>query len=540
MSAEAASGPVIHFTKEQVHEQLQKIFLCPAFSVSEILRRFLTYIIEETLAGKSNTIKEYTIAVNVLNKPISFKPQHDAIVRIHAGRLRRALNYYYKQQRVDDQIEISVPKGGYVPAFGEMQTIEEAPEPNLRGVYQQFVSDDVTLVIMPFRTFEMDISRQAFADSLGQQLSAEFGRFSDFSVISYYTTQQLSSKNKEIHELAFNFGAQYVVTGNVQFETSRLRVAVQLIDTNTGTQIWSELYHRNYSSANLFEVADNIITSVIAVLGDFNGVIMQQMTRRLTKKKSGKSTVTTLSVYNDFYSRFNEEAFKKTYAAMQRAVDENPLNETAWAFLGELSMLASLFNQTIKEDPLSEVWKCARTALNINPLSQHGHITMGMVNIFLNNKQAAVDTLEYALTLNPNASGLMGMIGCLMIRAGEYNRGFGLINKSIERNKSYPPLFNLFISLYYLKQKEFSLAYQHTEKMGMPELILNIILRICILSQMGRKAEAEILIKTFKEHPLNTTWLSWESMHGFLLDHDLVDQIYKGLKSVKIPLLTVA
>ena len=48
-------------------------------------------------AGRSNTIKEYTIAVNVLNKPVSFKPQHDAIVRIHAGRLRRALNYYYKE-----------------------------------------------------------------------------------------------------------------------------------------------------------------------------------------------------------------------------------------------------------------------------------------------------------------------------------------------------------------------------------------------------------------------------------------------------------
>jgi tetratricopeptide (TPR) repeat protein len=138
---------------------------------------------------------------------------------------------------------------------------------------------------------------------------------------------------------------------------------------------------------------------------------------------------------------------------MQCAVQENPLNETAWAFLGELSLLAFLFNQATKESPLSEAWKCARTALNINPLSQLGHITMGMVNIFLNNKQAGVDTLEYALSLNPNASGLIGMIGCLMMRAGEYSRGIGLINKSIERNKSYPPYFNL-LSVFTISNKK--------------------------------------------------------------------------------------
>ena len=40
-------------------------------------------------------LKEYTIAVNVLDKPTNFKPQDNSIVRIHAGRLRRALNHFY-------------------------------------------------------------------------------------------------------------------------------------------------------------------------------------------------------------------------------------------------------------------------------------------------------------------------------------------------------------------------------------------------------------------------------------------------------------
>jgi hypothetical protein len=134
----------------------------------------------------------------------------------------------------------------------------------------------------------------------------------------------------------------------------------------------------------------------------------------------------------------------------------------------------------------------------------------------------------------------MGVIGCLMIGVGEYYRGIELLRKSIDLNKSYPPFFNLFISLYHFKQKEYSLAYYQTEMMGMPDLGMNIILRGSILSQMGRKTEADALMKTLKEHPINKAWISKEFINRLLLDQDLVDQLHKGFKSSKIPFLTVA
>src|SRR4051812_3340135 len=198
------------YSQEHIHVQIQKIFRCSVFSVSDILRRFLSYIIEETLAGRSNTIKEYTIAVNVLNKPVSFKPQHDAIVRIHAGRLRRALNYYYKEAGLADDIEISVPKGSYVPVFKNKQFELSNQEQDSKPFHLENTPETIRVAVMPFSTFETDISRQAFTDNLGQQLSAELGRFPDISIISYYTTQRLNSRNRDIQQLANQFGAQYV------------------------------------------------------------------------------------------------------------------------------------------------------------------------------------------------------------------------------------------------------------------------------------------------------------------------------------------
>jgi TolB-like protein len=540
MSTTELTNAMSPFSEAQVREQVQKIFLCPAFTVSDILRRFLSYIVSETMQGRSNTIKEYTIAVNVLNKPVSFKPQHDAIVRIHAGRLRRALNYYYKDLGAGDQIEIMVPKGTYVPVFGNLQQLESKEHIEPIPEVHENPTNSVAIAIMPFKSFEKDKSRLAFADSLGQQLSAEFGRFPDFSVLSYYTTQQLSSKNKEIHELASDFGAQYIVTGNVQFEPRRLRVAVQLTDTHNGAQIWTELYHRSYAASGLFEVADDIVTHIIAALGDFNGLIIQQLTKGLTKNKSGKSYSTMLSWYHDFYSTFNKISFKKAYTAMEYAIAQDPLNDVAWAFLGELSLLSILFQQSTKGNPLVQGFKCAHKALKINPLSQHAHITLGMANIFHNNKKAGMDSLEYALALNPNASGISGIIGCLMICVGEYDQGITLIRESVDRNKSFPPFFNLFISLYHFKQKEYALAYELAEKSSISGLVLNAVLLVSILAHMGRKSEAYEMMKSFSGYQINKTWVTREHISRLLLDQDLVDNLYKGLKSAHIPVLTVA
>ena len=526
------------FTEDLIHEQLQKIFLFPAFSVSDILRRFLSYIVQETLAGKSNTIKEYTIAVHVLNKPTSFKPQYDAIVRIHAGRLRRALNYYYNESGTEDKIEISVPKGSYVPVFERMQP--KKPETNPKPSHSNNIFETVNLVVLPFITLETDISRMAFTDGLGQQLSAGLAHFPDFSVTSYFTTRQLSAKKKGNRELSSGFGAQYAITGNVQFENRKLRVAVQLINTQTGAQIWTELYDYTYTISGLFTASDEIIFRIVGALGDFNGLIIRQVSKGLAKNKSGQAYSTFLSHYHDFYFGFNEESFNKAYAAMETAVETNPYHDMAWSFLGQLSLLAVLFKYSTSENPLILCLRCARRALKINPLSHHGYLTLGLAQIFLGNRQESLGALENARRLNPCAAGLLGNTGCLMILAGEYDQGLALLEESMEMNKYFPPLFYLFSSLYWFKHKEYAKAMLEVEKSGMAEEALNILLRISILLKMGRKPEAETLVRSLKGYTLNKAWVSSEFISRFLLDSELVDQLTSGFKSVRLPLLTVA
>jgi len=69
------SETIFPFSVDAVEGQLENIFRDPHFSESAILKRFLSFIVQETILGRANCLKEYTIAVNVLDKPQNFNPQ---------------------------------------------------------------------------------------------------------------------------------------------------------------------------------------------------------------------------------------------------------------------------------------------------------------------------------------------------------------------------------------------------------------------------------------------------------------------------------
>lgn len=102
-----------------IRMQLSKILRSEGFAHAARMRRFLEFVVDETLAGRASQLCEYSIGISVFNRGESFEPGLDPIVRNDARRLRQKLLEYYQgsRDRKSDQVIIDIPKGKYVPAF---------------------------------------------------------------------------------------------------------------------------------------------------------------------------------------------------------------------------------------------------------------------------------------------------------------------------------------------------------------------------------------------------------------------------------------
>ena len=107
----------IEVLPQLVRKQLHQLLEQEELKRSPILAKLLEYVVVSKLEGREDEIKDYTIGVKALGRPPAFNPQIDAVVRIHAGRLRRTLVQYYYGAGKDDLIVITIPKGTYVPTF---------------------------------------------------------------------------------------------------------------------------------------------------------------------------------------------------------------------------------------------------------------------------------------------------------------------------------------------------------------------------------------------------------------------------------------
>ena len=109
-----------------VRAQLERILASEVFSRSQHLRRFLTFIVEQRLAGEGPSIKESVLAHELYGKGTDFDGGTDPVVRVDARRLRDKLREYYEGR--SDPVVISLPKGSYVPAFdAHSSAIHPAP-----------------------------------------------------------------------------------------------------------------------------------------------------------------------------------------------------------------------------------------------------------------------------------------------------------------------------------------------------------------------------------------------------------------------------
>ena len=162
-----------------LREQLQRILASATFQQGDRLKRFLTFIVDEAIAGRRNELKEYVIGVQVFGKEESFDPRTDPIVRVQARRLRAKLVGYYREEGRADEWIVELPKGGYAPTFKRRDT----PVLVRRSIAAALASRN-TIVVSPFADHSAARTLDYFCEGLREEIVHHLARFPNLRILA--------------------------------------------------------------------------------------------------------------------------------------------------------------------------------------------------------------------------------------------------------------------------------------------------------------------------------------------------------------------
>ncbi|MEF3128736.1 hypothetical protein [Rhizobium leguminosarum] len=291
---------------DQVMEQLDRILSSRDFDLPQRARRFLQFIIEETLDGREGYLKAFTIAQAVFGRNASFDAQSDPCVRVEASRIRRELERYYLLEGSQDDIVIAVPKGRYVPSFrmrevsdGQATAPAQKPPPMpmdatftrnaavaLPQSWQWLVTAaTIGAFVLAQAWVWLDAPNPAATTTIPSILVEPFEPISKApaaSTISQGLSYDLVNKLFSLKNIVVKAdGARtprdslYVLQGTVLMDRERLRSSARLVRRSDGAVVWAENYYDDIGKETVFkiqsDVAGSIATSVarpLAVIGE--------------------------------------------------------------------------------------------------------------------------------------------------------------------------------------------------------------------------------------------------------------------------------
>src|SRR5882762_5657155 len=141
--------------------------------------------------------------------------------------------------------------------------------------------DGFWVAVLPFKVRDEDPAVETLAEGLSEEIVTGLSRFRYLSVVTGTSAARLKGETEA--ERA-KLGTRYVLEGSIRKGGSAIRVSAQLVDTETGAQLWSETYNRDLQTSTIFAVQDDVAGRIVATVADSYGVLVHSMRAAIRKK----------------------------------------------------------------------------------------------------------------------------------------------------------------------------------------------------------------------------------------------------------------
>ncbi len=483
---------------------------------------------EETLSGRSDTLKGYTIAVRVFGRAEESDLNQDPIVRIQAGKLRRDLERYYLVTEPREGVQIEIPKGTYVPTFRERTSGGSYQVPSAE---QRSEQSWPTILVRPFQNLTGDAENQHLGLGLASDLAVEIARFQDVRVA-------LSALDRD-HTGAAESAARFVIDGNIRLDGTEIKVNVHLTDATTNRQIWGETHRSELAAAPLFAFQETVARTVAAQAAASRGVIARTLSAESrTKPPSQLKTYEAILRFHEFYLTLTPASFLRAMSALQHAVQIEPDCGPAWSALAQLyGNICSLEIPGLVdpvERALEMALECAETGARLDQGNQRSRATLALIRFYDDQLPAALAEVEAALALNPNSLYIIDGIGYLLTLLGQWERGRALIERAIRENPNYILVVHYALWVDCIRQQEYQQAYLETRNFKRPAVFWDPLGKAATCGLLGSLEEGRRAAQTLLELKPDFPARGRVLIKRYIKFDDIVERVIDGLRKVGV------
>jgi adenylate cyclase len=532
---------------------------------------FLRFVVEETLAGRGDRLKGYTIAVEVFEKPETFDAQSDPLVRVEAGRLRRRLVEYYHGDGARDRVRIELPRGGYSPTFSYESGSVAEPQPTPRrrrrwlrrlvaagavAVVTLLIWDVVNrglppadiqiaatstpppgpavasgprLLVLPFTNLsgaELD----SFVGGLTEEIIRTLVAVDLFATVSPGTDTQSAA----LRDLRVRYDAGYALIGSIRSEGEHARIAIRVVDTELGTQLWTSSFDEDLGAGSRLVVQERIARSVAVIVSSPYGPVYKHEADRVAEKAADQlDPYECLLRFYSYASTFDAATHDDSVRCMQRAVLSEPRYAQAWSALAVLYLHEHSFGYSPQPDrgaALDRALEAARRALDIDGNDRVAAVAMAGIRLSSGDTEGFRRAIERALAITPVLPPIVAQVGYLRVLAGDGEQGLALVDQAIPETAYVPGWYYAAHSFRYLQTAEYGQALEWALKTDAPNWFATPMTAAAAAALAGRNDIAQRELARLLELDPNFPRTGPERLHAWGLHEDLRATLLEGLR----------
>jgi len=469
-----------------VRDQLARVVNSPGFVSSVRLCRFLTHIVNRTLDGDIDSLKELSIAMEVFDRTSEYDSNIDAIVRVEARRLRAKLKAYYEEgPGTVDPVLIGLRPGSYVPVFRWLET--HSPKHRVEmGV--TIPPGRTSIAVLPFVNMSPEPEQDYFCDGISEEITNSLTRVSGLNVIARTSAFHFKGANIDIREVGQRLGADLVIEGSVRKAGEQLRITAQAIQTESGHHLWSETFRRELK--DVFAIQEEIAQSVADLFRPNTPETRMSM----------RPSAPNLEAYTGYLqARFlihqqSPEALHAALEQLRKLIAAYPDYALAYSDMAAASGFLALFGVVSGREVYPEVkanaergyaldpdsgetctvlgglrawfeyrWEEATRiydrALELQPGNARTHMFRAMALLCQRDIKAAEAGLRRATELDPLSASDCARMAYVHYLKGDYDSAAEELRQSFELDRDYPEA-RLYEGLLYFQQQRYDAVIQ--------------------------------------------------------------------------------